>query len=153
VLRPLPAPLTSELSLRALARFLPGQAREPGRSGLAGQLLSLEEPWFLILTTRLLGVAAKLGIGLAALAVTRLFSTTPAPTAAEPRRTFAEELERARPLPTVDAPLGPAAATTRLARATGDAAGRPVAAAPPLTTDRAQLALAVPGGPRAGLGE
>jgi hypothetical protein len=101
-----------------------------------------------ILTSALIGVAAKIGIGLAASAAKRLFSKAPATATVEPPRTFAEELERARPLPTVDAPLGRAAAASGLVRAPADGESRPLA--PATTTDRAQLALAARVGRRKG---
>jgi hypothetical protein len=100
-----------------------------------------------ILTTFLGGVAARIGIGLAATAARRLFTRAPAPVTAEPRRTFAEELRRARPLAAGDAPLSMAASGLSLRSADG-AAPRPAVEAPRLTTDPAQLALSTRAGRR-----
>jgi hypothetical protein len=71
-----------------------------------------------ILATLLIGVATKVGVGLAATAAKKLFTKSPAETAAAKRATFAEELQRAKPtangptpLAATDAPIAPASAS------------------------------------------
>jgi hypothetical protein len=113
-----------------------------------------------ILASVLIGVVAKVGVGLAAAATRKLFTRSPAASAPEPRRPFVDELDRARSQATATpaaaalvpaAPLAPAATTPALAlRSLRGRAARPVVEAPPLTTDPARLAISARAGRRRG---
>jgi hypothetical protein len=85
-----------------------------------------------ILATILVGVATKVGVGLAATAAKKIFTKSPADAEKAAPASFADELQRAKPatntatpLAAVDAPVTPATASMISTRARGaDAAGR-----------------------------
>jgi hypothetical protein len=80
------------------ARFVPARLSDTANGRPGRQLFPAGGNVLPILGSMLVGVVAKLGIGLAASAAKRLFTSSSATAATEPARsTFAEELDRARP--------------------------------------------------------